>query len=57
MPCQEVAVYCVSCIKSMAVGGKTPRYLVDLLLGEATDPQETDLVKYHDAIEANIETH
>lgn len=57
MPCQDVAVYCVSCIKSMAVGGKTPHYMADLLLGEETDPQETDLVKYHDAVQAYIDTH
>ena len=57
MPCQQVAVYCVSCIKSMAVGGKTSRYMVDLLLGEETDPQDTDLVRYHDAIQAYIDTH
>lgn len=57
MPCQDVAVYCVSCVKSMAIGGKTPHYMVDLLLGEATDPQDLDLVRYHDAIDAYIERH
>lgn len=38
MPCEEVVVYCASCITSMSVGGKRPRYLLDLLFGEATDP-------------------
>lgn len=57
MPCQEVAVYCVSCIKSMAVGGKTARYMVDLMLGEGTDPQEIDLVKYHDSLQKYIDSH
>jgi len=57
MPCQEVAVYCVSCIKSMAIGGKTPRYMVDLLLGEETQAQETDLEKYHDTLNAYIDSH
>lgn len=36
MPCEHVAVYCVSCIKAMHIGGKKPRYMVDLLFGEAT---------------------
>ena len=57
MPCQDVAVYCVSCIKSMTIGGKTAHHMVDLLLGERTDPQETDLVKYHDALERYIDAH
>lgn len=57
MPCQEVAVYCVSCVKSMTIGGKTARYMVDLLLGEETDPQNTDLVKYHDALQVYIDSH
>lgn len=37
MPCEEVVVYCASCITSMSVGGKRPRYLLDLLFGEDTD--------------------
>ena len=57
MPCQQVAVYCVSCIKSMCIGGKEPRYLVDLLLGEETDPQEYDTKKWHDALDAYMKTH
>ena len=57
MPCQEVAVYCVSCIKAMTIGEKTPRHMVDLLLKEETDPQETDLVKYHDTLQQYIDSH
>lgn len=57
MPCQDVAVYCVSCVKSMTIGGKTAHHMVDLLLGEETDPQETDLVKYHGALQAYIDAH
>lgn len=37
MPCNEVCVYCVSCIKSMYIGGKTPRHLMDLLMGETIE--------------------
>lgn len=57
MPCRDVAVYCVSCIKSMAIGGKTPHHMVDLILGEETDPQETRIDVYHEAINAYISTH
>lgn len=57
MPCQEVCVYCVSCIKSMYIGGKKPRYLVDLLMGETTEPQIYDTVKWHDQIQAYIDRH
>ena len=38
MPAEDVVVYCVSCAKAMFIGGKRPRYLVDLLFGEATVP-------------------
>lgn len=38
MPCEDVVVYCVSCIKAMHIGGKKPRHLVDLLFREETVP-------------------
>ncbi len=38
MPADEVCVYCVSCVKAMHIGGKAPRYLVDLLFSEPTIP-------------------
>lgn len=57
MPCQDVAVYCVSCIKSMAIGGKTPHHMVDLILNEKTEPQETRIDVYHDALNRYIEEH
>ena len=57
MPCDDVAVYCVSCIKSMAIGGKTPYHMLDLVLGEPTDPQETRLDVYHDELDRYIEEH
>ena len=57
MPCENVVVYCVSCIKSMSVGGKTPRHLVDLLFGEETVPQEKGVDGYHDDVDAYIEAH
>ena len=39
MPCEDVVVYCSSCIMSMTVGGRRPRYILDLLFGESTSLQ------------------
>jgi len=50
MSCDEVCVYCVSCIKSMHIAGKKPRYLLDILMGESTEPQECDTVKWHNRL-------
>ena len=47
MPVEDVVVYCVSCVKSIYIGGKKPRYLVDLLFGEETDPQTYEPDEWH----------
>ncbi|MFT5728605.1 MAG: hypothetical protein ACI8PB_002759 [Desulforhopalus sp.] len=57
MPCEDVCVYCVSCIKSMSIGGKTPRHLFDLLMHEATYPQIYDTVKWHEQLQEYIVCH
>lgn len=57
MPTQEVVVYCVSCAKSMFVGGKRPRYLVDLLFGEDTTPGVFDPESWHEELDAYIDRH
>ena len=57
MPCNDVCVYCVSCIKSMYIGGKEPRHLVDLLMGETTEPQEYDTIKWHEQLQDYIDKH
>lgn len=57
MPCQDVVVYCVSCVKSMAYGGKTPHHMADLVRGEPTLVRERDLAVYHDALASYIEAH
>lgn len=57
MPRDEVAVYCVSCIKSMHNGGKKPRYVPDLLFGEETFPGETDPDAWHLQLDRFIGTH
>ena len=57
MPCDNVVVYCVSCIKAMHIGGKKPRYIVDLLFGEETkiDISEPDI--WHDELQKFIKAH
>lgn len=57
MPCDEVCVYCISCIKSMYIGGKHPRYLPDLLLNERTEPQIYDTIQWHEQLQEYINTH
>ncbi len=57
MPAAEVAVYCVSCVKAMRLGGKTPRHLVDLLFGEPTEPGVTDPDAWHAKLQQYIDRH
>lgn len=56
-PAEEVAVYCVSCVNAAAIGGKKPRYLVDLLFGEETTPPSLDLDAWHAALQTHIDAH
>ncbi|GHV34131.1 hypothetical protein FACS1894187_04100 [Synergistales bacterium] len=57
MPCQDVVVYCVSCIKSMHIGGKKPRHIGDLLLGEETFAQVHDTDAWHKQIKEYAAEH
>lgn len=57
MPCEDVCVYCVSCIKAMHIGGKKPRHLMDLLLGESTEVQLYDTKLWHAQLQEYIEQH
>jgi hypothetical protein len=57
MPCDDVIVYCISCIKSVFSGGKKPRYLIDLLLGEETIPGTYDPDAWHKELNDYIEKH
>lgn len=57
MPREDVVVYCVSCVKAMHIGGKRPRYLVDLLFGEETDPGIFEPVAWHAQLDEFIEAH
>ncbi len=57
MPAEDVVVYCVSCAKAMFIGGKRPRYLVDLLFGEETVPGTLDLDAWHAEIDEFTRNH
>jgi Fe-S oxidoreductase len=57
MPEDEIVVYCVSCVKAMFVGGKRPRYLVDLLFGEETVPKTIEPDAWHKELDAFIDSH
>ena len=57
MPEDEVVVYCVSCIKAIAIGGRRPKYMVDLLFGEETEPQVTETVEWHKQIDEYVDAH
>lgn len=57
MPREDVVVYCVSCIKAMHIGGKRPRYLVDLLFAEDTIPGIFEPNAWHAQLEQFIADH
>lgn len=57
MPEEDVVVYCVSCVKAMHIGGKKPRYLVDLLFSEPTSPGFFEPDAWHADLKAYIEAH
>lgn len=57
MPAAEVAVYCISCVKAMRLGGKTPRHLVDLLFSEPTEPGVTNPDAWHAKLQDYIDRH
>lgn len=57
MPCEDVVVYCVSCIKAMHIGGKKPRYILDLLFSEETIISDFEPEKWHSSLKKFIEAH
>lgn len=57
MPCEKVVVYCVSCIKAMYIGGKKPRYIVDLLFDEDTQIGTFEPDAWHDELQKYIDKH
>jgi Fe-S oxidoreductase len=57
MPLDDVIVYCVSCIKSVHIGGKKPQYLVDLLFQKETVPGIFEPDEWHNELREYIEKH
>jgi len=57
MPLEDILVYCVSCSKSMFIGGKRPRYLIDLIFKEDTIPKTIDPDQWHKELDEFIENH
>jgi len=57
MPLQDVVVYCVSCVKSMHIGGKVPHYMVDLLFGEPTEIGVYETEAWHNQVDAYADAH
>lgn len=57
MPENHVVVYCVSCIKSMHNGGKTPRHLVDLLFNQETHIGTFEPDQWHFELEEYVKAH
>jgi len=57
MPLDDVVVYCVSCIKSVFIGGKKPHYLVDLLFEKETVPKTYEPDDWHNELDQYIEKH
>jgi len=57
MPSDNVVVYCVSCIKAMYIGGKKPRYIIDLLFGEPTGIGTFEPEAWHNELQKFIDAH
>lgn len=50
MPCNDVVVYCSSCIMSMTVGGRSPRFILDLLFNEETEMKDINPIKWNTSL-------
>jgi Fe-S oxidoreductase len=57
MPSEDVVVHCVSCSEAMFIGGRRPRYLIDLLFNEETIRITTDPDAWHRRIDGYVESH
>ena len=57
MPVDDVVVYCVSCSKSVFIGGKKPRYMIDLLFNEETIPKTIEPDLWHNELDEYIARH
>ncbi|MBU2649760.1 MAG: (Fe-S)-binding protein [Bacteroidetes bacterium] len=57
MPVSNVVVYCVSCTKAVFIGGKRPRYLIDLLFNEKTIKKTIEPDIWHKELDVYISEH
>ena len=57
MPVDDVVVYCVSCSKSVYIGGKKPHYMIDLLFNEETIPKTYEPDPWHNELDDYIACH
>jgi Fe-S oxidoreductase len=57
MPADDVVVYCVSCTKSIFIGGKKPHYLIDLLFNQGTEQKTVDPDQWHKELDDYIAVH
>ena len=57
MPVDNVVVYCVSCSKSIYIGGKKPHYMIDLLFNEDTIPKTYSPNEWHNELDEYIANH
>ena len=57
MPVDDVVVYCVSCSKSVYIGGKKPHYMIDLLFNEETIPKTYEPDEWHNELDEFIASH
>lgn len=57
MPREEVVVSCISCVKAMHIGGKKPRFIIDLLFEEETDIGVFDPDLWHAKMNEYIKAH
>lgn len=57
MPAVNVVVHCISCIKSMHIGGKQPRFMLDLLFGQKTEAGTTEPDDWHKELDDYIARH
>ena len=57
MPVTDVVVYCASCIQAMSVGGRRPRYILDLLFNEPTVVVGHGVADWNDSLRLFRDTH
>ncbi len=57
MPCEDVVVYCGTCIKSIAIGGKTPRHMIDLIFNEETLVTDGNFHDFKECLAKYIDVH